>query len=173
MVAAMAYRDTEVDPVPHLPRAASLPAPPDYRRLYEETLERAEAAEARAEELKWAEVAARSDAGSWKSRFEASRRKRREAVEDAKEARRAAKEAFAQRAEVRRLHKLLADAGVESGRYSVIGLRREIARLRKDVPRAEVQAAKIRKLHKENWKLRVDKAALCYQRRELVSDPPV
>ena len=156
----MAYRDTEVDPVPHLPRAASLPAPPDYRRLYEETLERAEAAEARAEELKWAEVAARSAAGGWKAQFQAARRKRLDAVEDAKEARRTAKDAFALRAEVRRLHRLLADAGVESGRYSVIGLRREIARLRKDVPRAEVQAAKIRKLHKENWKLRVDKAAL-------------
>ena len=146
----MAYCDTEVDPVPHLPRAASLPAPPDWRRLYEETLERAEAAEARAEELKWAEVAARSAAGGWKSQFDAARRKRLEAVEDAQEARRIAKDAFALRAEVRRLRKLLDDAGVEWGRYSVIGMRREIARLRKDVPRAEATT----RLSKENARLR-------------------
>ena len=45
MVVAMAYRDTEVDSVLHVPEAASLPAPPDWRRLYEQALERAEAAE--------------------------------------------------------------------------------------------------------------------------------
>ncbi|MCY4601296.1 MAG: IS66 family transposase, partial [Acidobacteria bacterium] len=72
----------------------------------------------------------------------------------------AAKNAFSLQAEVRRLHNLLADAGVASHRSSVIGLRREIVRLRKDAPRAEVQARKIRKLHKANWQLRVDKAAL-------------
>ena len=38
--------------------------PPDWRSLYERERERAEAAEARAEELRWAEVRARSDAGS-------------------------------------------------------------------------------------------------------------
>ena len=40
------------------------------------------AAEARAEELRWAEVAARSDAGSWKSRFRSCRRRLSEANED-------------------------------------------------------------------------------------------
>ena len=46
---------------------------------------RADAAEARAEELRWAEVAARSDAGSWKSRFRSCRRRLSEANEEAKE----------------------------------------------------------------------------------------
>ena len=156
----MAYRDTEVDPIPQVPGAASLPAPPDWRRLYEQTLKRAEAAEAQVEELKSAELAARTKAGTYKALFKSARRKRLEAVEDANEARRVAKNAFSLQAEVRRLNNLLADAGVASHRSSVIGLRREIVRLRKDVPRAEVQARKIRKLHKANWQLRVDKAAL-------------
>ena len=130
----MAYHDPEVDPVPHVPDAAWVPAPPDWRRLYEQALERAEAAEARAEELKSAELAARSKAGTYKSLFEAARRKPLAAVEDAKEARRAAKNAFALQAEVRRLHRLLDDVGVESGRYSVMGVRREVARLRSMSP---------------------------------------
>ena len=46
--------------------------------------------------------------------------------------RRVAKNAPALEAEVRRLHKLLADAGVESGRGGVAGLRRENARLRRE-----------------------------------------
>ncbi|MCY4496565.1 MAG: hypothetical protein OXC14_04705, partial [Rhodospirillaceae bacterium] len=156
----MADRDTEANPVPQVPGAALLPAPPDWRQLYEQTLERAETAEARVEELKSAELAARTSAGSYKGLFKVARRKRLEAVERANEARRAAKNAFSLRAEVRRLHNLLADAGVASHRSSVIGLRREIVRLRKDVPRAEVQARRIRKLHKANWQLRADKAAL-------------
>ena len=113
----MAYRDTEVDPVPHLPRAASVPAPPDWRRLCEQTLERAKAAEARAEELKLAELSARTDLGSYKSLFQAARRKRLDAVEDAKQARREAK-----------------------------ALRREVDRLHKAVPEAEAQAAEIHRL---------------------------
>ncbi len=156
----MAYRDTEVHPILQFPGAASLPAPPDWRRLYEQTLVRAEAAEAQVEELKSAELAARAKAGTYKALFKSARRKRLEAVADANEARRVAKNAFSLRAEVRRLNNLLADAGVASDRNSVMGLRREIARLREDAPRAEVQARKIRKLHKLNWQLRVDKAAL-------------
>ena len=160
MVAAMAYRDPEVDPVAPEPGAASLPAPPDWRRLYEQTLERAEAAEARAEELKWAEVSARSAAGAWKSQFGTARRKRLAAVEDANKARRAAKNALALAGEVRRLNHLLAAAGVASDRYSVMGLRREIARLRSEVPRAHVQARKIGKLSKVLLKEQYDNAAL-------------
>lgn len=156
----MAYRDPEVDPVAHGPGAALLPAPPDWRRLYEQARERAEAAEARAEELKWAEVTARSAAGAWKSQFETARRKRLAAVEDANKTRRTAKNALALAAEVRRLNDLLAAAGVASDRYSVMGLRREIARLRSEVPRAEVQARKIRKLYKALFKEQYDNAAL-------------
>ncbi len=156
----MAYRDADDEPAPPVPGGAAVPAAEDWRHLYEETLERAEAAEARAEELKWAAVAARTEAGTYRGLFQTARRKRLEAVERAREARRTARRARSLQAEVRRLHKLLADAGVESGRYSVTGLRREIVRLRREVPRAAVQARKIRKLHKANWQLRVDKAAL-------------
>ena len=140
----MAHCDTEVVPVPHLPGAALLPAP-DWRRLYGQALERAEAAEARVEELTRAEVAARTEAGTYRALFEAARRKRLAAVGDAAEARRAAKDALAQEAEVRRLRKLLADAGVESGRGGVAGLRRENARLRRENAGLRRENARLRR----------------------------
>ena len=59
-------------------------APRDWRSQCERERARADAAEARAEELRWAEVAARSDGGSWKSRFKACRRRLSEAVEETK-----------------------------------------------------------------------------------------
>ena len=156
----MACRDTEAAPGRPVAEAASLAGRPDWRRLYERARASAEAAEARAEGLKRAEVSARCEAGFWKWQFAASRRKRLAAVGQAQEARRAAKDALALRSEVARLHKLLAEAGIESGRYSVTSLRREVARLRKAAPGAEVQAAEIQRLRKALWKERVDKAAL-------------
>ena len=60
----MAYRDSEVDPAAHVPDGTSDPASSDWRRRYEQALERAEAAEARAEELESVELAARSKAGA-------------------------------------------------------------------------------------------------------------
>ena len=57
------------------PKPAPAGAPRDFQSLYEQQRARAEAAEARCEELRWAEVAARSDAGSWKSRFRSCRRR--------------------------------------------------------------------------------------------------
>ena len=91
-----------------------------------------EAAEARAEELRWAEVRARSDAGSWKWRWEASRRRLRKVVAETREARRAARDALALQREVERLHGLLREAGVDAGKRStVMALRMEVARLRK------------------------------------------
>ena len=132
--------------------------PPDWRRLYEEARERAEAAEARAEELKQAALDARCAAGGWRWQFESARRKRLLALEEAKEARRTAKDALWLKGEVARLRQLLAEAGVESGRWRPMALRREVARLRKAVPGAEVQARKIRELHralsKEHARLR-------------------
>ena len=67
-------------------------APRDWRSQCERDRARADAAEARAEELRWAEVAARSDGGSWKSRFKACRRRLSEVVEETKEARRTARD---------------------------------------------------------------------------------
>ena len=143
--------------------------PHDWRLLYERERARTEAAEARCEELRWAEVAARGDAGSWKSLFEASRRKRLAAVEETKEARHAAKNALSLRAEVTRLTKLLREAGVESGRGStILSLRREVAQLRKAVPGAEAQDVEIRRLRKALWQGRVDQATLRQQLHEAV-----
>ena len=157
----MAYRDTEVDPIPHVPNAPSVPAPSDWRRLYEQTLERAEAAEARAEELKWAEVAARGTAGSLKWQFKEARRKRLEAVEDANHARRAAKNALFLEAEVARLSGLLEEAGLDPHRGGTeMSLRREVHRLRKAVPGAKAQTAEIDRLRKSLWKSYDDQARL-------------
>ncbi len=135
----MAYVDTEVDQFPHVAEVASLSAVPDWRRLYEQTLERAESAEARAEELKWAEVAARSALGSLQWQFKEARRKRLEAVEVADGARRAAKRALFLEAEVARLSRLLEEMGVDPRlRGGEIRLRREVRRLQGALRRSVV-----------------------------------
>ena len=95
MVSAMASRDTAADPGRSVADAASLAGRPDWRRLCEQARDRAEAAAARAEALKRAEVSARCEAGYWKWQLESSRRKRLAAIERSKEARRAAKDALA------------------------------------------------------------------------------
>ena len=147
----MAHRDNEARPAGEA----------DWPLLYEQTLERAETAEALVEELRWAEVAARTEAGSWKSRFEASRRKRQEAVEETKRVRRVAKDALLLESEVARLTRLLQEAGVDPRRRSTImSLRMEVERLREAVPGAEVQARKIRQLNKALYKEQIDNGSL-------------
>ena len=124
----------------------SLPerAPRDLRSLYERERARADAAEARAEELRWAEVASRSDAGSWKSRFKACRRRLSEAVEETKEARRAARDVPSLQAEVARLETLLCEAGIGSnGSSTTEALRKENARLRKALVAPEAREGAI------------------------------
>ena len=98
-------------PVWSSPEAASAPAPRDWRSAYERERARADAAEARCEELRRTELRARTDAGSWKSRFKSCRRKLDGAVEETRELRREIK------------------AGAP-------GLHREMARLRKELSRA-------------------------------------
>ena len=115
------------------------PTPRDLRSLYERERARADreraradAAEADAEELRWAEVASRSDAGAWKSRFKACRGRLNEVVEETKEARRAARDVPSLQAEVARLETLLSEAGIGSNESSKIeAQRKEVARLRK------------------------------------------
>ena len=114
----------------------------DWQLLYERERARAETAEARAQELRWAEVAARCDAGSWKSRFEASRRKLKAAVEQAKNA-------LSLQGEVARLHQLLREAGVESSaRSTMTSLRMEVAQLRRTVRSSEARRHEMRQLHR-------------------------
>ena len=127
------------------------PTPRDLRSLYERERARADreraradAAEAHAEELRWAEVASRSDAGSWKSRFEACRRRLSEAVEETKEARRAARDVPSLQAEVARLETLLSEAGIGSNESSTTeALRKENARLRKALVAPEAREGAI------------------------------
>ena len=100
-------------------------APRDWRSQCERERARADAAEARAEELRWAEVAARSDGGSWKSRFKACRRRLSETVEETKEARRTARDVPSLQAEVARLETLLSEAGIASAFDTAGALRKE------------------------------------------------
>ena len=119
------------------PTAAPVLEPRDWPSLYEQTHARAEteraradAAEACAEELRQAEMAARSRAGSLKWQLDKSRDKLNAAVEETKEVRRAAQDALFFQAEVARLEKLLSEAGVEPSRRStMMSLRMEVVRL--------------------------------------------
>ena len=134
-----------------LPVVVAERTPREWRSLYEreharaeEERARADAAQARCEELRWAEVASRSDAGSWKSRFKACRRRLSEAVEETKEARRAARDVPSLQAEVARLETLLWEAGIESNESSTVeALRKEVARLRKALAAPEAREGAI------------------------------
>ena len=94
---------------------------------------RAETAEARAEECRWAEVAARAELGSLKARFQANREKLAEAREEVKAIRRAAKDAIFLHQEVQRLTDLLAAARVDPSRRSpAVSLRMALAEAREE-----------------------------------------
>ena len=120
------------------PMAASACEQHDWRSLYEQAHTRAEkeraradAAQARAEELRRAEVDSRSRAGSLKWQLDTCRNKLKAASEETKEVRRAAKDALFFQAEVARLETLLSQAGIESSKRStIVSLRMEVARLR-------------------------------------------
>ena len=144
------------------PRAAPACAPRDWQPLYEQAHSRAErerlradAAEARAEELRRAEVDSRSRTGSLKWQLDKSRNKLKAAVEETKEVRRTAKDALFFRAEVARLEKLLSEAGVESSRRSTImSLRMEVVRLREALQASEAGKDTAGALSRENARLR-------------------
>ena len=145
----------------------------DWRWLYERERERAEVAEARAEELRWAEVRARCEAGSWKWRWEASRGKLRKVIAETREARRAAREALALQSEVGRLHGLLREAGVDAGKRSTeMALRMEVARLGKEGRALEkaldARGTEVRNLRKARMEAEADILALRRQVREML-----
>ncbi len=92
---------------------------------------RADAAEARVEELRWAEVAARSDAGSWKSRFGKCRSKLTAVEEETKELRRKVKTVPLLQTELAQLEKLLCAPGLEPGEGArIVSARIVIGRMR-------------------------------------------
>ena len=144
----MAMRDEDFGATPTLteaeggfwspPLAVPASEPRDWQSLCEQAQARAEmeraradAAEARCEELRRAEREARSRAGSLKWNLDKSRDKLKAAAEEVKEVRRAAKDALFFQAEVGRLEKLLSQAGVESSKRStIISLRMEVFQLR-------------------------------------------
>ena len=151
------------------PMSALASEPRDWRSLCEQAQARAEAAEARVEELRWAEVAARSDAGSWKSRFKACRQRLGEAEQETRDLRRAAKDVPSLQAEVARLEELLCEARSGSSAFGTIeALRDEVARLQKAL------ASKARKdatgpLSRENARLRKDLERSQGQKDEVVA----
>ncbi len=144
----MAMRDEEFGATPTLTeaeggfwaplQAAPASEPRDWRSLCEQAQSRAEmeraradAAEARVEELVLAERDARSRAGSLKWQLDKSRDKLKAANKEVEEVRRAAKDALFYQSEVARLDKLLSQAGVESSKRSTImSLRMEVFQLR-------------------------------------------
>ena len=142
--------------------AAPACAPRDWRSEYEleharaeRERARADAAEARCEELRWAEVGSRARAGSLKWRLDRSRSKLKAAVEETREVRRTAKDALCSQAEVMRLKKLLSEASIEqTKRRPTSTAGREGRRLRAALERAENQKTTIASLRAERGELR-------------------
>ena len=130
----------------------------DWQGCWAQERARAEAAEARCEELRWAEVDARTQAGSYKAQSHRSGVKLKAAREEVKRVRRTAKNTLALEAEVERLRALLRDAGVDPRkRATVTSLRMDVARLRDELG---TQKQKNRRLEKQNTALEQQKAAL-------------
>ena len=143
--------------------------PRDWQARAEMERARADAAEARTEELRSAEVATRSDAALWKSRFKACRQRLSEAEQEAKDLRRAAKDVPSLQAEVAHLEELLSEARSGSSAFGTIeALREEIAGLQKAL------ASKTRKdatgpVSRENARLRKALERSQGQRDEVVA----
>ena len=116
---------------------------------------RADAAEARCEELRWAEVESRARTGSLKWQLDRSRSKLKAAVEETQEVRRPAKDALSLQAEVGRLEKLLSEASIEPAkRRSTSAAGKERRRLRATLERTENHKDTIKSLRAERGELR-------------------
>ena len=150
------------DGVGSLSGLAPAGAPRDFQSLYEQQRARADAAEARCEELRWAEVSARSDAGAWKSRFKVCRSKLDAAVEETKKLRREVRAgAPGLHREVARLRKELSQALAEPSAAAtrirqsrLAALEAENLQLRKPLHREEGHKETIRRQHGEIARLR-------------------
>ena len=133
--------------------------------LYERERSRADAVETRCEELRRAEVEARSRAGSLKWQLDRCRGHLRAAEEETKAVRRTAKDALALQGEVERLEKLLSQAGVASSKRStMMSLRMDNASLRAKVRKLEdakaALASRVGALEVQLGKLRSTRAVL-------------
>ncbi len=111
---------------------------PDWRSLFERERRRAE-------ELRRGEIGWRAKARSWRRQFEIGRDKLAGARAEVREVRRAARDALSLRAEVGRLKRLLAEAGMDSRKRSTIAsLRMEVAAQRARIGELEAELAKVR-----------------------------
>ena len=143
-VGSQLTRVEQADGAWSLPAARLAADPHEWCLRYEREVARAEAAEARADEWRQAEIVVRSQVCSLKALFEANRNKLIEARKETEAIRRTAKDALSLQAEVQRLTKLLAATHVEprkrctmvSLRMQVGDLREENARLRKALRRS-------------------------------------
>ena len=111
---------------------------PDWRSLFERERRRAE--EWRRGEIDW-----RAKARFWRRQFEIGRDKLTAARAEVREVRRAAREALSLRAEVGRLKRLLAAAGVDARKRStIVSLRLEVETRRTRIGELEAELAKLR-----------------------------
>ena len=156
---------------------------------------RADAAEVRCEELRRAEVATRSDAGAWKSRFGKCRDKLAAVEDETKKLRRTVKAALSLQPELERLDALFCEADAEIGGHVKIGsVRMMIARIcaamqaveagrRRPAPRSSRHLdGRVATLEQENRELRKaleaaegHKETIRWQNREIVRkrcEPP-
>ena len=144
------------------------PLPPEeWKRLYEREHARAEAAEARiaeledklgeaearAEEWRQESVSARCDLNVLRSVFASNKEKLAAARADLKELHRSRSTENVRRLEkeAARLQGLLNAAGIECGRHSMTGMRKEMSRLKDVIAR---QAEELKELKAENERLR-------------------
>ena len=111
---------------------------PDWQSLFERERRRAE--EWRRGEIDW-----RAKARFWRRQFEIGRDKPTAARAEAREVRRAAREALSLRDEVGRLKRLLAAAGVDARKRStIVSLRLEVETRRTRIGELEAELAKLR-----------------------------
>ena len=141
--------------------------PEELKRLYEREHARAEAAEARiaelegklgeaearAEEWRQESVSARCDLNVLRSVFASNKEKLAAARADLKELHRSRSTENVRRLEkeAARLQGLLNAAGIDSGRHSMTGMRKEMSRLKDVIAR---QAEELKELKAENERLR-------------------
>ena len=142
-VGSQLTRVEQADVTWSLPAAKLAADPHEWRLRYEREVARAEAAEARADEWRQAEIVARSQVGSLKALFEANRNKLIEARKETEAIRRTAKDALSLQAEVQRLTKLLAASHVEPRkRCTMVSLRMQVGNLREENARLRSQLRK-------------------------------
>ena len=132
--------------------------PVDWKLLCEQERARADAAEARCEDLRWQEVRARARASSLASVFEKNRAKLIAARDEVKAVRQTAKRAVGFEKEALRLGRLLEASGVDARKSStIVSLRKENAALKAEVRELRDRAAA---LETQNDKLRSSRSTM-------------